>query len=246
MRVDAHAHVGTTWEELGIEPTLEDAIRMMDACDIDRACTSASRFLRFDFHLGNEVTRKALKLFPDRLIGFCVVNPRYSDESLEELERCLGDYGFRGIKLHRSHTGLPYNHPLYLPVYEKAREYRVPILAHTFSRPEVLELLDAARGHPDVPFIVGHSGGYVWADCLDDIASVENAYFDICCSCSDLGRVESFVSAGGAHRVLFGTDLPFLDPAACASQVSHAAISEEEKELIFSGNILRILGEGER
>ncbi len=243
MRVDAHTHVGTTWEEIAQEPTIEDAIRMMDACSIDRACTSVSRFLRFDFRLGNEITRKAVKLFPDRLTGFCTVNPRYSEKSDEELDRCLGEWGFGGIKIHISHTGLRYNHPLYLPVYEKAEDYRVPVFAHTFNRSDVLDLLEVAIDYPEVNFIVGHSGGYVWADCLDDIAPVENAYFDVCCSCPDLGRVESFVSAGGARRVLFGTDLPLLDPAVCASQVAYAEISEEEKELIFSGNILRILGE---
>jgi predicted TIM-barrel fold metal-dependent hydrolase len=219
---------------------------MMDACEIDRACTSVSRFLRFDFSLGNEITRKAIELFPDRLIGFCTVNPRYSEKSTRELDKCLGSWGFRGIKIHISHTGLRYNHPLYLPIYEKAQEYRVPVLAHTFSRPDVLDLLDAARKYQDVDFMVGHSGGYVWADCLDDIAPVENAYFDICCSCPDLGRVESFVSAGGATRVLFGTDLPLLDPSVCASQVAYAEISEKEKELIFSDNILRILGEEQK
>jgi len=75
------------------------------------------------------------------------------------------------------------------------------------------------------------------------IAAVPNAYFDLCCSCLDAGRVEAFVAAGGAERVLFGTDLPFLHPACDLSQIVHAQIVESDKALILGGNMARILGE---
>jgi len=243
MIVDAHAHVGTTWPELGVCPSVADAIRMMDRCGIEKACTSASRFLRTDFRLGNRVTLSAVRQYPDRLIGFCVVNPRYGDESLGEIERYVGGEGFRGIKAHRSHTAVSYDDPRYDAIYERAGEYKVPVLAHTFSVDEVHQLLAAARRHAQVNFIVGHSGGYAWADCLADIASVPNAYFDVCTSCADLGRVEAFVAAAGAERVLLGTDLPFLEPAACFSQVMAAEIGPRERDLILGANILRLIGE---
>ena len=69
-----------------------------------------------------------------------------------------------------------------------------------------------------------------------------NVYFDICASCVDEGRVEAFVAAGGAERVLFGTDLPFLAPALDLSQVIHARLNREEKELILGGNARELLG----
>lgn len=242
MIVDAHAHVGVTWPDEGVRCSVADAIAMMDRCDIARACTSTSRFLRGDLSLGNEVTAEAVRAYPDRLIGFVIASPRAVAQSLDQCDRYLSGAGFGGIKVHRSHTSLEYNHPAYDAIYAKAAEYGVPVLAHTFSPGEVAQLLDAARQHPAVSFIVGHSGGYAWADCLDAIAAVPNAYFDVCTSCADAGRLEAFVAAAGAERVLFGTDLPFLEPAHCLAQVLATDVSAEEQGLILGGNILRLLG----
>jgi hypothetical protein len=242
--IDAHAHLGTRHPNEQVFTTLEDGIELMDVCGIARACMTTTFSLGFDFRGGNRATREAVRRFPDRLIGFCDADPRRPTESVEELDRYLGGEGFKGIKLHISYSGLPYDAPVYDRIYAKAGQYRAPVLAHTFSREEVGGLLAAARRFPEVAFLVGHSGGYAWANTLDMIAPVPNAYFDICCSCQDAGRVEAFVAAAGAERVVFGTDAPFLHPACDLSQVVHARITEAERELILGGNILRILGEG--
>jgi predicted TIM-barrel fold metal-dependent hydrolase len=242
--IDAHAHIGAVWQDEHVYATVEESIHLMDLCGIDKACTSLSRALRFDFREGNRITLDAMRRYQDRIIGFCVADPRRPRESIEELEQRLGADGFRGIKIHISHSGVPYDHDSYDVIYEQARRHRVPVLAHTFSHAEVTGLLDAARRFSDVPFIVGHSGGYRWADTMGAIAAVPNAYFDLCCSCLDAGRVEAFVAAGGAERVLFGTDLPFLHPACDLSQGVDAQIAESDKALILGGNMARILGEG--
>ncbi len=242
MIVDAHAHVGVTWPDEGVRVTIRQAIDMMDRTGVDRACTSASRLLRSDFRLGNEITLQAVQEFPDRLVGFVIVSPRYLEESAAEADRYLGEVGFRGMKVHRSHTEVHYDDPRYDRLYTKADEYGVPVLAHTFNPTEVQQVVEAARKHPSVPFIVGHTGGYAWADCLEAVAEVPNTYCDLCTSCADIGRVEAFTAAVGAERVLFGTDLPFLEPSHCLSQVYAADIDPAERELIVSGNILRLIG----
>ncbi len=243
MIVDAHAHLGVSWPEEGVRPTVAEAIGMMDRAGVDRACTSASRYLRCDLAEGNRVTLEAARAFPDRLIGFVILSPRERQLSLAEADRYLGDEGFRGIKVHRSHNEVAYDDPRYDPLYAKGQEYRVPVLAHTFGPAEVKQLVSAACRLPAVSFIVGHSGGYSWADCLEMMASVPNTYLDICASCSDLGRVEAFVDAVGAERVLYGTDNPFLEPSHCLAQVRAAEIGESERELILGGSIIRLLGE---
>lgn len=243
MIVDAHTHVGVTWPDEGVRATVADAIAMMDRSGITRACTSASRLLRGDFHLGNRITGQAIDAYPDRLIGFVVATPVHAGESAAECDHYLGRAGFRGIKVHRSHNAVAYDDGRYDPIYAKGAEYGVPVLAHTFSRGEVCQLLGAAMRHPHVTFIVGHSGGYGWHECLADIAAVPNAVFDVCCSCADAGRIEAFVKAGGAERVVYGSDLPFLEASHCLAQIEAADLGEAEREMILAGNILRLVGE---
>jgi len=215
---------------------------MMDRCGIEKACTSIPDPLRYDFREGNRMTLEIVRRHPRRLIGFCIADPRRGEECAKELDRYLGGEKFSGVKLHVSHTRLPYDHPLYDVIYAKAREHGVPVLAHTFSRAEAARLLGAARRFPGVPFIVGHSGAYEWADVMDEIAAVPNAYFDVCCSCIDAGRIEAFVAVAGAERVLLGTDMPFLHPAVDLSQVVNAQLEDADKALILGGNMACILG----
>ena len=243
MIVDAHAHLGVTWPDEGVRATVADAIGMMDRAGVDRACTSASRYLRSDLREGNRVTQAAVRAFPDRLVGFVILSPREPELSRSEAHRYLGEEGFRGVKLHRSHTDVPYDDPRYDDVYDQAEKHGVPVLAHTFNPAEVRQVVVAAGRYPRVAFIVGHTGGYSWADCLEMVASVPNTYLDICASCSDLGRVEAFVGAVGPERVLFGTDNPFLEPSHCLSQVQAADLSAADRGLILGGNILRLIGE---
>jgi uncharacterized protein len=238
--IDAHTHLGVQWHEVRADLSPEACIELMDRVGIEAVWTSASRYLRFDFQTGNQRTLGICNKFPNRVYGFCLADPHRVDQSLTELDRYLGDAGFIGVKIHISHTQVPYNHPSYYPIYERTAQYRAPILAHTFSFEEVNALMEAALQFPDIPFMVGHAGGFEWEACLKRIASVPNAYFDMTGSIVDVGRVEAFVNHGGAERVLFGSDLPFLSPQIGISQVNHAALTKSEKQRILRENALSI------
>ena len=50
------------------------------------------------------------------------------------------------------------------------------------------------------------------------------------------------MAAVGAERVLFGTDMPLLDPCASLYKVYDAAIGDEARALILGGNMARLAG----
>jgi predicted TIM-barrel fold metal-dependent hydrolase len=239
--IDCHSHVGEDHSHLHEPAMAEDCVAMMDRCGIERACTSAPFFLEHDFREGNRLIYDVVKRFPSRLIGFCIADPLHARESVQELDRWLGEREFAGVKFHISFNGVAHDDRRYVPIYEKVAEYGVPILAHTFSVSDVQSLLKAAIEFPAVPFLVGHSGGHGWRSTIDAIAAVENAYFDITCSNLDRGRIEAFVKAGGAGRVLFGTDSPLHDPALECSKVLHADLSNDDKQQILGGNVSRLI-----
>jgi predicted TIM-barrel fold metal-dependent hydrolase len=57
--------------------------------------------------------------------------------------------------------------------------------------------------------------------------------------------IEEFVDKVGSDRLLFGTDLytsaPLFRHNYAKALVDHAHVSEQDRELIYSGNILRLL-----
>jgi predicted TIM-barrel fold metal-dependent hydrolase len=54
--------------------------------------------------------------------------------------------------------------------------------------------------------------------------------------------IEDVCEKFGAERLLFGTHLPYASPGAAITMVTHADISDEEKQKIAGGNLRRLLG----
>ena len=78
-------------------------------------------------------------------------------------------------------------------------------------------------------------------DLVNLAPEVESLYLDITMSLPDLYRLEKTVEAVGAERVLFGTDLPLLNPAVPLGLVEGCALSQDQKNMILGGNITRLL-----
>jgi hypothetical protein len=55
--------------------------------------------------------------------------------------------------------------------------------------------------------------------------------------------IELLCRAFGAHRVLFGSGLPFRDPGPAITALMYSQISEPERALVGGGNLRRLLGE---
>lgn len=237
--IDAHAHVTAAWEELGIVRELDDTIRLMDRYDIEVSFSSDSRSLRSNYQAGNDRLLDAMRRYPERICGYAAASPRDGQTGLDEVIRCL-DAGMHGIKLHVSHNLVDYDHPSALPFFELAVERGVPVLIHCFDGGRSVDRV--AAWVPEAVIIMGHMGGYMWPQGIEVAARHPNLYLEICCSCAEIGIVETAVAAVGPERVLFGTDLPLLDPCSSLFKVYDADIDEHARAMILGGNMARLTG----
>ncbi len=125
----------------------------------------------------NDWTSRQVTRFPDRLLGFCSVNP-LKDYALEEIARCAKDRQLRtGLKLHFGNSDVDLNNPQHVAqlrrVFSTANNLQMAIVVHmrssvtrkrpygaTEARTFLNELLPAA---PDVAVQIAHlagAGGY--------------------------------------------------------------------------------------
>jgi predicted TIM-barrel fold metal-dependent hydrolase len=121
----------------------------------------------------NDWTSRQVAEFPDRLIGFCGLNP-LKDYALEELARCARDPNLRrGLKLHFGNSVVDYHDPAHIErvrrVFRKANDYRMTIVVH--ARASVTQKLPYGRDEasiflkqllpeaPDVVVQVAHLAG---------------------------------------------------------------------------------------
>ena len=245
--IDAHCHMGR-WFNFNVP--MGDAAGMvarMDRLGI-RACIAAHHAsIGPDFKYGNDEVLQAMADFPGRIYGYATVNPNYPEELIAELDRCVSA-GMVGIKIHPDVHQCVVDDVKYRPVWEYAEEHRLPLLSHTGTNGKnpVKSFEGIAETYPNVTVILGHSGfGSEGADQSIEAASkFPNIYLEITGSVIVYGTLERMVRTIGADRVLFGTDLPFIDPRPQLGRVAFAKISDDEKRQVLGLNSARIFGTG--
>jgi hypothetical protein len=244
--IDCHGHLGR-WNNVYLPKSdLSEIIKMMNRFGIDKLCISSFLGCSCDFRTGNDQVGAAVRKYPDRLIGYTTVNPNFPEEVAVELKRCKKEYGFVMVKIHPFCHEYPADGKAYKPVWEFANQRRSIVLSHTweadkYCAPTMFGKI-AAR-YPKAKIILGHSG-VTYNGCEEAIAVAKrykNIYLDIASSQPHFGILERFVDEVGAHRVLFGTDTPFLEPACQIGKVAFAKISENQKRQILGLNMKNLL-----
>lgn len=246
--IDGHSHLGY-WHNFFVpERTAGDMVHAMDRVGTRCCIAAAHAGISTDYRLGNSQVIAAMREFPGRILGYCCVNPNYpADEMLAELERCF-DAGMTAVKLHPSVHRQPIDSDGYRPAWDYANEHGLVILTHTEGGSTgtcgVALVGKCAERFPNTRVLFGHSGfGYGGAKgCIEVARNTPNAFFDIAASMCDFRLVEMLVDGIGAERVLFGTDLPFLDCRMQVGRMAFSALDDDQMRLVLAGNARRLFG----
>jgi predicted TIM-barrel fold metal-dependent hydrolase len=170
------------------------------------------------------------------------INPK-APGAIDALDQAIGDYKMKGLKLHPvSYVGFPYGEAT-LRLMRRAAQYNAPILFHTGDEALALpeEVAEAARLVPKATVIMAHLGGYFHNEAVLDIAdSLSNVLVDTS-AMPYPWMIRKAVDAFGVERVLYASDGPGCTPILEVEKVRLAGLSIEEEELVFAGNIQRIL-----
>ena len=206
MIVDAHVHIGKS-TRLQINADGATLVRVADELGFDKICCTDLTALFYDMHEGNRLLAAEMKRYPDRILGYASLHStRFGQEAIDELDRCMHDYGMRGLKIY-STPDMSIAEPTTIPILEKCVELDVPILAHT--TPQECEYL---LGYvPEAKLIMAHAGGQPfakgdWNRAIMSAKRFENLYLDTATSTIDLGFLEACIAELGASKIIFGTD----------------------------------------
>jgi predicted TIM-barrel fold metal-dependent hydrolase len=143
----------------------------------------------------------------------------------------------RGIKVH-GYDALPTRE-----VCEVARAFRLPLLVDVVGQALVVEML--ASQYPDMNFIIPHLGSFrgdwrAHQQVVDQLARYPNVYTDTS-GVRRFGYLVEAVKRAGAHKVLFGSDGPWLHPGVEIHKIRLLRLPPKERALILGGNALRLL-----
>ena len=193
----------------------------------------------------NEFIKREVDSHPE-FIGFITLHQDLSEEEIiKEVEWAL-ENNMHGIKLHPDFQKFNIDDEVAEKFY-RAASGKLPILFHIgddryeFSKPH--RLVKMAKKYPELNFIAAHFGGYrCWGD-AELYLGLDNVYFDTCSSLPFISAEEAkkIIAMHGADKFFFATDFPMWDSVSELERFMAIDLTDEEREMIFSKNIKRLL-----
>lgn len=236
---DAHTHIGQNDPD-GLTETVAELIGGLDALE--------ARAITFPMHEpdgyppANDAVLEAAAANPERLVGFCRIDPRA--DALTEARRCL-DAGARGIKLHPRAESFTLDEPAVVELAALAHERRVPILIHAGRGIPSLgrHSVELAERFPDARLILAHAAvsdlAWIWRE----MPSHPNLLIDTSWwSPGDMIALFTLVPSG---QIVWASDSPYGRPLTAAVMqlrfALQAGVGVDALRSIAGGQIARVL-----
>ena len=180
-----------------------------------------------------ESTAAAIKAFPDKLIGYIMINPK-EEGAPERARRAFSELGLKGVNIFPAMHLYHASDPEVYPIYEEAAKAGAAVFVHFgilkitimdkiglpnkldmgYSNP--IDLNKVARDFPGINFIIPHFGCGYFQEALFLGVQCPNVHLDTSSSNSwikympySLGLKDVFAKALetlGPRRILFGSD----------------------------------------
>ena len=114
-----------------------------------------------------------------------------------------------------------------------------PVLLHTWGA--LAELEPLFERYRSAPILLAHAGAAEPESYVAYARKYPNVYLELCFSGAPYGVIEYFVQELGPHRMLFGSDAPYMSIQQQLGRVLFADIAEDDKKTILVDNPKRIL-----
>ncbi len=196
----------------------------------------------------------------DIAIAFCSINPHRGQAGVDEAKRLVASGAVRGLKLHPPVQEFFPDDRIAYPLYEVFAEAKLPVLFHTghsgigtgmrggggirlkYGNP--LPIDDVAVDFPDMPIIMAHPS-FPWQDeaisiCMHkpqvyiDLSGWSPKYFS--------PTLVQYANTVLKHKVLFGSDYPWITPEKWMADFATIAIKDEVRPLIMKENAVKLFG----
>ncbi|MBN1660364.1 MAG: amidohydrolase family protein [Anaerolineae bacterium] len=239
----------------------EDLVAAMDEANVRQAVVFGFGWRDMDLcKRDNDYVIQSVTRYPDRLLGFCIVNPAAGKEAVREIERCAAA-GLLGIgELMPDGQGYRLDEEKAMaPIVEVALAHRMVLLTHcsepvghlypgkgTVTPDEVIRF---ARLFPEATLVCAHwGGGTIFYELMPEVSGLmRNVYYDTAASLylyqDDIFHLAARWAPG---KVLFATDYPLLTAKRMIARMEAVRMPTATLRRMLGGNAWRVLRLGER
>ena len=87
--------------------------------------------------IANDEMAELVSRFPERFVGAAACIPMHDvDAALGELDRAIGQLGFRGVQIYTDIQGRPLDDPRFAPIFDRVAALDIPVLLHPVRGPD--------------------------------------------------------------------------------------------------------------
>ena len=285
--LDVHTHVASpaltelfsvfAGEDL-VPATADDLIARLDEGNVRRAVILSLGYLGApvgwtdpaNMVAENDFVAAEVARHPDRLLGFCGINP-VGEGAADEIDRCLGLPGMVGVKLHLEGSGVNLTDPAHVAglgaAFDRVAERDAPVLMHvadergySLDNQRFAALSEILLAHPTVRVAHAHCANWIddhgietWLRLPRSGYNPETSYVDVSAclrfySDAPLSHRELLVwrlRKWGIGHVLFGSDYFAADgatPREALETLTLYPFTQEELDTILSNDGSEWLG----
>lgn len=262
MIIDAHTHLGPFNKHIF---TVDQLITSMEEASIDYSVVISDNHRNQKDGIDTDSLIALSKQYPQLIIIGEVRFDRWDKEQQDKLQRQLLSGEIHGVKLYPGYQNFyPFDERLF-DLFSFCEKENKPIIVHTgllntdapgsIKQPQPIHIDDVAQKFPNLKIVMAHMG-YPWiTDCAAVMYRNKNVYCDFSAFFPEYQHIaekdiQSFIREmqtfksifGNFKKCLFGTDFPLYSQKEYIDAARQVAFTEEEKELVFSGNAIKVFG----
>lgn len=204
----------------------------------------------------NDYILESISRYPNRLVGFCAIQPRDVGHAVGEIERCARA-GARGIgELSPDAQGFDLtDKDAMAPIVEAMLEHDMIFLPHTS---EPVGHLYPGKGKvtpdtlypficnfPDLKIVLAHwGGGLPFYALMPEVKTALTSTFFDCAATPYLYQPQIFEHLAdivGVEKILFGTDYPLMPQRRVIDQIESTRLPQEAKNAILGDSAASLL-----
>lgn len=234
------------------EIPLDVTIGVMDRGGVDFGLLSAWHAPREGALISNDEVAGWVARHPDRFAGLAAVDLAKPVPAVRELNRCVSELGFKGLRVLPWLWEAPPTNRLFYPLYAACVELGVPFctqVGHTgplrpseTGRP-IPYIDQVALDFPELTIVCGHVG-YPWTEEMVAVARKhENVYIDTSAYTTKrlpLELIQYLKTNSGRRKVLFGSNFPMLMHEQALEGLDALELDDETRDLYLGGNAERV------
>ena len=249
--LDFHTHLADRWFDTPLI-TEDEFLFGLDKVNVEAACIFTLMGFYQPCGPHNDFLARRARAHPTRLIPFVTVDPKLGVPAVRELERCLADPIFRGVKFHPWCQAFAPSmmKETMIDILKVAAAHKVPVLFHDGTPPysTSFQIAAVARWVPEATIVLGHGG---LADYVVPSAhltrDIPNLYTCFCCP--KAGDLRFLVETAGADKIIWGSDYGIADWRILQERLDDAlfaGLDEKTMEKVLYKNAAKLLQLSER